>query len=376
MTNGAFRKSLFVACSMVAAVASNTPGDMDMGPASNGTNSTASKNVSSLPYMLGFNFAGLDFGATNDGGYQNNAVEPPLSQIAHFVTEQGANCVRVPVAWELLQTKPKGELEQEGLKKFQNVMDEILKTDAYAIIDIHSYARYQKKIVGESDIMAEDLLDLWLKLAKLYPSIKVMLGLANEPHEVDIKKWKDTVQIVVTGLRNAGVNNVILIPGDNFTSLKELHNWYPILKEIKNPDGTFDNLIFEAHRYFDSDNSGTHEECVADHVEEVNSVLGILKADNRQVLIAEFGSSSSQSCLDLVPKFVGAVKDGYPTIVGALAWAAGAFDEKYLLVITVAKNSAKNEWEDKPNWKSYQKFLPEKGGSNGSDAAVIAGESG
>lgn len=43
------------------------------------------------------------------------------------------------------------------------------------------------------------------QLATKYKSNpNVAFGLMNEPHEVDINKWADTLQQVVTGIRNAG----------------------------------------------------------------------------------------------------------------------------------------------------------------------------
>jgi endoglucanase len=37
---------------------------------------------------------------------------------------------------------------------------------------------------------------------------------------------------------------------------------------VANPDGSKTGLIFDVHKYLDFDNSGTHLECVANHIND------------------------------------------------------------------------------------------------------------
>lgn len=85
----------------------------------------------------------------------------------------------------------------------------------------------------------------------------------NEPHDVpDIDKWANTVQAVVTAIRNAGAKSqMILIPGNDWTSAQQMPTKSgPALLKVKNPDGSLDGIVFDVHKYLDSDNSGTHTE--------------------------------------------------------------------------------------------------------------------
>ncbi|CAH7677392.1 family 5 glycoside hydrolase [Phakopsora pachyrhizi] len=235
------------------------------------------------------NLAGLDFGAVNDGSYIiGNAVTPPVNQIPHF-TKQGANVIRVNFAWPYIQSKLNGELNKTSLDNLRGIVDAVLENGAYAILDLHSYARFDRKIVGESDIKAEALVDVWRRLAKSFPQKDVLYGITNEPHDLKMETWADTMKTIVTELRKDGVTNIILIPGNEFTSLQAFPKWYPFLKDITNPDGSTDNLIFEAHRYLDVDNSGTHTECTASNVADVEEALKILQKDGRQLILAETG---------------------------------------------------------------------------------------
>jgi hypothetical protein len=52
----------------------------------------------------------------------------------------------------------------------------------------------------------------------------------------------------VEKLRKKDINNVLLIPGTEYTAMKAFPEWYPAMKDVKNPDGSLDGLVFEVHR--------------------------------------------------------------------------------------------------------------------------------
>jgi len=305
--------------------------------------------------------AGWDFGAQNTGTYApgDPSVAPPKSQIPHFL-KQNVNLFRVPVAWQFLQPEMNQPLNATNLKIYTEFVKSITSKRAYAIIDLHAYARYKGQIVGESpSTPAAALADLWLRLSANFKDDQhVMFGISNEPHDQDIEKWSKTVQEVVTKLRTNKVNNILLLPGTDWTSLKAFPQWYQQMKKVKNPDGSFEGLMFEVHRYLDSDNSGTSVECVASHVDEVLNVAKMLKADGRQVLVGETGGGSTASCTKYLPQFVKAITDSYPIFAGFAVWAAGSFGPTYELVTTVEDKASPTGWKDRPNWLSIKQFLP------------------
>lgn len=81
----------------------------------------------------------------------------------------------------------------------------------------------------------------------------------NEPHDVpDINAWATTVQAAVTAIRQAGATSqIILLPGNNYTSAAAFisNGSAAALSTVKNPDGSITNLIYDVHKYLDSDNS-------------------------------------------------------------------------------------------------------------------------
>ncbi|POW22232.1 hypothetical protein PSHT_01486 [Puccinia striiformis] len=346
-----------------------------------GTSDTPPQTTFVLPRMVGasnsplttkkhllfskINLAGFDFGAQTNGQYTSNtnpAMPPPDSQIPHFLA-QNVNFFRVPVAWEFLQPEMNGKLNDANLKTYQTFIEKITTGGAYVAIDLHSFARYKGQIVGESSSTpASALVSLWSQLGAVFKDNPlVMFGLSNEPHDLDITKWATTVQAVVTKLRTDKIENILLIPGTDYTSLKAFPEWYKAMKVVKNPDGSFEKLIFEAHRYLDPDNSGKSAECSESHADEVLKAAELLKADNRQILLGETGGGNTASCMKLLPELAKAVTEAYPVFGGFALWAAGAFDDKYELVTTVKDASSPTGWKDLGNWKSIVQFIPPKG---------------
>lgn len=86
-------------------------------------------------------------------------------------------------------------------------------------------------------------------------------------YSLDVNTWADTVQEVVTAIRNAGATSQrIFMPGNDWTSAEDFINngSADALSKVKNPDGSITNLFFDVHKYLDEDNSGGHVECVTD----------------------------------------------------------------------------------------------------------------
>jgi endoglucanase len=65
---------------------------------------------------------------------------------------------------------------------------------------------------------------------------------------------------------------------------------------VTNPDGSTTNLIFDVHKYLDSDNSGTHAECVKSNVDIFTTLATWLRSNQRQALLSETGGGNVQSC--------------------------------------------------------------------------------
>jgi endoglucanase len=278
----------------------------------------------------GVNIAGFDFGCTIDGSCALTGSNKPynivsqgtaIGQMNHFVKDDTLNTFRLPVGWQfLLNNKLGGTLDATNFAQYDSLVQGCLKSGAsLCILDLHNYARWNGQIVGQGGPADAQLADVWKQLAQKYGSqSKIAFGVMNEPHVShpldqyllntnnlsqdipDITKWASTVQAVVTAIRNAGAkSNLILLPGNGFTSAETFvsSGSAAALAKVKNPDGTTSNLIMDVHKYLDSDNSGTHTECVKNNIDTAFKPLATwLKQNNRKAMLTETGGGNTASC--------------------------------------------------------------------------------
>ncbi|KAH9212535.1 glycoside hydrolase family 5 protein [Leptodontidium sp. 2 PMI_412] len=307
----------------------------------------------------GVNIAGFDFGCLTDGSQNTANVYPPLSslggpdgigQMTHFIKDDNMNIFRLPVGWQfLVANNLGGTLDPTNLAKYDQLVQGCLATGASCIIDIHNYARWNGGIIGQGGPTDAQFASLWTQLAVKYKgNSKIIFGLMNEPHDVDINRWATTVQVVVTAIRNAGATSqTLLLPGNEWTSAGSFvsNGSGAALMKVTNPDGGTTGLIFDVHKYLDSDNSGTHSECVTDNVSGAFQPLATwLRANKRQAMLTETGGGNVASCTQYMCKqvaFLNANSDVYLAYVG---WGAGSFDSTYIL--TETPNGGGSNWQD------------------------------
>nr|XP_018266061.1 uncharacterized protein I303_00030 [Kwoniella dejecticola CBS 10117]OBR88219.1 hypothetical protein I303_00030 [Kwoniella dejecticola CBS 10117] len=172
-----------------------------------------------LPRVGGVNLAGCDFGMSTDGS-SGTSYCPGTDQISHFV-EKGANIFRLPVGWQYLvgNNQASTSLDSTFFATYDNLVKTALATGWYVMIDVHNYARWNGGVIGQGGPSDNDFANLWKLLAGKYKSeSKVIFGLMNEPHDVDINQWATTVQAAVNAIRAAGATTQsIALPGNQWT---------------------------------------------------------------------------------------------------------------------------------------------------------------
>jgi endoglucanase len=194
-----------------------------------------------------------------------------------------------------------GQLDATNFGKYNMLMQACLSTGAHCIIDIHNYARFNNQTIGQGGPTNAEFANLWRQLATIYANqTRVVFGVMNEPHNIaNLTLWAGSVQAAVTAIRKAGATTqMILLPGTDFTSAETFisNGSAGNLSVVANPDGSKTALIFDVHKYLDFDNSGTHLECVANHINDSFAPLAtFLKTNNRMAMLSEIGGSSNQS---------------------------------------------------------------------------------
>lgn len=155
---------------------------------------------------------------------------------------------------------------------------------------------------------------------------------------------------MVTAIREAGATTQkILLPGTDYTSAGAFldNGSGAALIKVTNPSGTTDNLVFDVHKYLDSDNSGTHAECTTNNVAAFQALGDWLRENKRQAILTETGGgASASSCLTNLCEQLSTLNDYGDVFLGWVGWAAGRFDTTYVLTETPVQNG--NTWTDQP----------------------------
>ncbi|KAI7552516.1 Endoglucanase [Hortaea werneckii] len=357
-TSSAVASSAQVASSSSAPAASSTQAATSAAISTSGNAATTSSSSSSSGTVkyAGVNIAGLDFGCSTDGTCTVSGVSDPgddgISQMKHFVNDDGLNAFRLPVGWQyLVNDNLGGTLDSSNFGTYDNLMQGCLDVAEMCILDIHNYARWNGQIVGQGGPTNKEFASLWSQLATKYAdNDKVVFGVMNEPHGVDIDSWADSVQAAVTAIRKAGATSQkILLPGNDWThaSMSVSDGSAAALNKITNEDGSTDNLIFDVHQYLDSDGSGTHTECTTSNADTFKSFGDWLRKNNRQAMLTETGGGpNADSCLtDMCEQFD--VLNNYSDVyLGWTGWAAGAFEPGY--EISETPSGSPGSYTDQP----------------------------
>jgi len=257
--------------------------------------------------------------------------------MTHFVNDDGYNVFRLPVGWQFLTNNVIGPVNQTNLAEYDVLVQTCLATGAYCIIDIHNYARWNGEIIGQGGPTNEQFAQTWSEVATKYKdTAKVIFGVMNEPHDIpDINLWAASVQAAVTAIRNAGATTqMILLPGNDYTSAQTFisNGSGAALSTVVNPDGSITGLIFDVHKYLDSDNSGTNAECVTNNIEEAWEPLSQwLRSNGRQAFNTETGGGNTASCVTYMCQQIAYQAQNSDVILGYVGWAAGNFDVSYVL---------------------------------------------
>ncbi|KAG9042091.1 hypothetical protein FS837_011362 [Tulasnella sp. UAMH 9824] len=301
--------------------------------------SQATSGGSGTLQYTGVNIAGFDFGCITDGSCDTSQTVAPLSQYSgvdgiaqmqHFASN-GMNIFRLPIGWQILTPTLGGTLDATNWAKYDELVKGCLNIGAHCIVDIHNYARWNGNIINQSGgaVTNAQFVSVWTQIATKYASqSRVVFGIMNEPHDVpDINIWAATVQAVVTAIRNAGATSqIILLPGNNWTSAQTFvsSGSAAALSQVKNPDGSITNLIFDVHKYLDSDNSGTHAECTTD------------------AFLSETGGGNVQSCVTYLCAQLSFIKHNSDVFLGYTGWSAGAFYASWNYVLTEVPNGSQD----------------------------------
>ena len=307
------------------------------------------------PEPFGVNLAGAEFGkiGTDHYGY-------PTAEELDYFKSKGLTLFRLPFKWERLQPTLNGPLEVKELKQMKSFVDAAAKRDVLVILDMHNYARRHvgdsSHIINNGVITAAQLGDAWQKIAKEFKSYKNIwaYGLMNEPYDMPSKTaWFDIAQVTINAIRQIDTKTAILVGGDFWSSAGRWQEMSDHLKDIKDPNN---NLIFEAHVYFDEDASGSYKRSYEEEkaypnvgIDRVTPFVNWLKANNKRGFVGEYGiPDNDERWFPILEKTLAFLKKNG---VNGTYWAAGPRWGNYKLSVE-PRNGV-----DRPQMPSLTKYL-------------------
>ncbi|MCV0426935.1 MAG: glycoside hydrolase family 5 protein [Roseibium sp.] len=311
----------------------------------------------------GVNLSGAEYGDKH-GILGTNYIYPTEETVSYFA-EKGMNLVRLPFRWERLQPVFGEALNTEELNRLHNAVELIRSHGMKVLLDPHNFGYYDGKRLMTADVPAQAFANFWIRLAQEFANQEdIMFGLMNEPYDIPVEDWLIAANQAIAGIRAVGAENLILVPGTNWSGASSWQSDRPagnngnVMSGVSDPA---DNFIYEVHQYMDEDFSGTHETCPqADlALKGLVDFTGWLKEQGARGLLGEFGGSKDPACLAGLTRMVDYMDEASEQWLGWTYWAAGDW-----WPATEGNNIQPVEGTDRPQLAAVMQSKPQVGSSH------------
>jgi len=252
--------------------------------------------------LAGGSFAAGDsktgFNSTNRGRYGYDYSYESADSYAYLARE-GVRLVRLTVVWERLQPVLGQPLDSAELANVRRALGYALQSRLAVIIDLHSYGEFiaggpggtRRLALGSAALPITALADFWSRMAEATRGEPAVIGydVMNEPTNLVVRGaegaqlWEKASQQAVDAIRHAGSDAVVAISGYGQNAPAQWGQVHP-RPWINDPA---DRTVYEAHAYFDVDNSGRY---AAGYVEELRRAQSIAHARCRTLVDLSGGS--------------------------------------------------------------------------------------
>jgi|GEM_PF-973212 hypothetical protein len=237
----------------------------------------------------GVNVAGGEFGTpgpldatssfsnANRGAY-DQAYHYDLAASFSYLASRGISLVRLPIRWERVQPTLGGPLDAAEVQRIGAAVSRAQAAGLRVILDVHNYGAYWlfdgaqgvRQPIGSASVTVAHFATLWRLLSSSFAGHTGVTGygLMNEPVGMaGAWQWEQASQAAVTAIRQDGDAKLVLVPGYNWSGAQQWTSQHPVAW-IADPS---DNVRYEAHHYFDRDNSGAYLNSYAAEVSNAQS---------------------------------------------------------------------------------------------------------
>lgn len=292
-------------------------------------------------HPFGVNLAGAEFFHKKMDGVGRFNIDyhyPTVRELDYWASKD-MRLIRLPFKWERLQREVEGPLSPDEIDYIRFLLREADARGMKILLDMHNYGR--RKYAGESRIIGDSLQpahfgQAWAEIARALRDEPALYGygLCNEPHDMlESCPWVEIAQVAIDSIRAVDRRTAIVVAGNTWSSAER---WPEINKGLEDLRDPSDNLIYEAHCYFDNDASGIYRRGYDE--EKAYPTIGIdrarpfvdwLRRHGKRGMFGEYGVPADDprwlECLDLFLNYL--AENG----VEGTYWAAGARWNKYIL---------------------------------------------
>lgn len=325
------------------------------------------KSQSHTEYF-GVNMSGAEFGGIYPGVEGTHYGYPTKKDLEYF-KNKGLRMVRFPFRWERIQSEMNGPLISSEITKMHTFMQAADELNMKVLLDMHNFGRYcvycdglnsannQYVIIGNARCTVKNYCDVWEKLVAEFKDYDCLWGydVMNEPYQMlSTTPWDKIAQEVINAVRKVDTITPIIISGNEFSSAKR---WLEVSNDLKNLTDPNNNLIFQAHVYFDADASGEYAKGYDEDganintgVQRIKPFIDWLKANNKRGFIGEYGVPDNDGrWLDILDS---ALKYMQENGVNGTYWSAGPRWGSYPLAVQPTNNYT----VDRPQMEILQKY--------------------
>ncbi|MBH3439809.1 MULTISPECIES: glycoside hydrolase family 5 protein [Pseudomonas] len=303
--------------------------------------------------LVGLNLSGAGFAAQVLPGIDGTNYIFPVESYFQQWNAKGIKLIRFPIIWERLQPTLGGALDPTYTALIDRTFGYANKYGMKIILDLHNYTMYRGTIIGTGNVSYNHYQQIMTLIAQRWsgqPSLYAY-DIMNEPHD-SMTQWPIMAQYGINGVRSVDKVKPIMIEGNGWSEATRWPWWNDSLLNLKDPSN---NLIFQAHSYFDEDAGGNYTAIDVNKldanygVERVKPFVEWLKKNGKRGMIGEFGVPDNNPRWNLLmDNMLAYLKQN---CIPATYWAAGPGWGSYFLSVEPING------QDRPQWPTLKKYI-------------------
>ncbi len=209
--------------------------------------------------LRGISLAGAEFREDAlPGVYGQDYIYPQKDNVAYYQS-RGFNLFRVPFLWERVQPGLLQEFDAGEVERLKHAVALIAAHNGRVILSPHNFGRYniggKAMPIGSAQVSIRSFSDFWSRFTREFMGVSGIYAfdLMNEPHDMN-GSWRAAAQAGLDAIRAVDRERLVIAPGDHWSGA---WSWDDYNEDFLLNDRA-NNLLYDAHQYFDQDHSGTY----------------------------------------------------------------------------------------------------------------------